>query len=281
MNQGLPEKCLAQVPGRFAIEMIKRGWILRNDIVWHKPNHMPSSVKDRFACSWEHLFLFAKQRRYFFDLDAVRVPHKFLDKLLPAKQPRQNKGHSRKGPPPGKRAMPNKGEAGVLHPEGKNPGDIFRISTRPYPEAHFAVYPEQLCETPIKAGCPALVCCSCGTPKLTRTVGGSVAALNIRARDVQRGRIKSGDRRASGREVSEYCEREYAPKPETELVMGCTCDAGFKPGIVLDPFAGAGTTLVVAKKLGRHFLGIEINPEYVKMARGRLGKVGTKCKTSR
>ena len=56
--------------------MIERGWMLRNKIIWHKPNHMPSSVKDRFANSWEYVFLFVKSRKYFFDLNAVREPHK-------------------------------------------------------------------------------------------------------------------------------------------------------------------------------------------------------------
>ena len=72
---GIPAKCLCAIPERFAIEMINRGWILRNKIIWHKPNHMPTSVKDRFANSWEYLFMFSKSKKYYFDLDAVREPH--------------------------------------------------------------------------------------------------------------------------------------------------------------------------------------------------------------
>lgn len=73
---GLPHKCLMQIPGRFAIKMIERGWILRNDIVWHKLNHLPESMKDRLTSSWEHVYFFTKHPRYYFDLDAVRVSHK-------------------------------------------------------------------------------------------------------------------------------------------------------------------------------------------------------------
>ena len=72
----LPSKCLTCVPERFVLEMINRGWILRNKIIWHKPNHMPTSVKDRFANSWEYLFMFSNSKKYYFDLDAIREPHK-------------------------------------------------------------------------------------------------------------------------------------------------------------------------------------------------------------
>ena len=75
ITKELPPKCLCAIPERFMIEMINRGWILRNKIIWHKPNHMPTSVKDRFATSWEYLFFFSKSKKYFFDLDAVRMPH--------------------------------------------------------------------------------------------------------------------------------------------------------------------------------------------------------------
>jgi len=71
----LPSKCLTCIPERFMIEMINRGWILRNKIIWHKPNHMPTSVKDRFANSWEYLYMFSKSKKYYFDLDAVRERH--------------------------------------------------------------------------------------------------------------------------------------------------------------------------------------------------------------
>ena len=72
---GLKDKDLVGVPWRAALALQADGWWLRNDIIWHKANAMPSSVRDRFSCKYEHVFMFAKQARYFFDLDAVKVPH--------------------------------------------------------------------------------------------------------------------------------------------------------------------------------------------------------------
>ena len=77
-NSDIPSKSLMQLPTRLSIRMAdEQGWLLRNTLIWHKRNHMPSSVKDRLANSYEYVFLFTKQKRYFFNLDAVRVPVKF------------------------------------------------------------------------------------------------------------------------------------------------------------------------------------------------------------
>ena len=65
-NYKLKAKCLAMVPFRFALEMVNRGWILRNVIIWHKPNCMPCSVKDRFTIDFEYLFFFSKSKKYYF-----------------------------------------------------------------------------------------------------------------------------------------------------------------------------------------------------------------------
>ncbi|HEB79113.1 MAG TPA: site-specific DNA-methyltransferase [Rhodospirillales bacterium] len=279
MNQGLPEKCLSLIPQRFVLSMVQRGWILRNDIVWHKPNHMPTSVKDRFACSWEHLFLFAKRSRYYFDLDAVRIPHSSTPKAL-AKANRR----VRRRPSPhlhGCRRCPNPGELQSAHPLGKNPGDywlsptevhssdspasgtktgqesnvghpsdVWPIITRPSTSGHFATYPEALVERPIRAGCPTKVCKRCGTPKLTRRVF----------------------RRAQPATDS-HAQRNpclASTGGTNQIIFVCKCKRGFQPGIVLDPFMGTGTTAVVARRLGRRFIGFELNPRYVRMARKRL-----------
>ena len=71
----ITEKCLCQIPSRFAIEMCERGWILRNRLIWHKPNCMPSSVDDRFTVDYEDIFFFVKSRKYYFDMDSIREPH--------------------------------------------------------------------------------------------------------------------------------------------------------------------------------------------------------------
>lgn len=165
-RQVVRKRSLCQIPARFAIAMTERGWILRNNIVWYKPNHMPSSGKNRLTSSWEHVFLFVKQPRYFFDLDAIRVPHK----TVAAKRSNQTK-EARTRPSPhivGHRLCPNPGKPGSFHPSGKNPGDTWQIHTRPSNTGHFATYPEKLCEQPIQAGCPIRACRRCGTPTLTQ-----------------------------------------------------------------------------------------------------------------
>jgi hypothetical protein len=104
------------------------------------------------------------------------------------------------------------------------------------------------------------------------------SAFNIRVRDVKTGKIKFVDRRASESELEGYNEQSYqAQRKEHVVSEGCSCNAGFRRGIVLDPFMGSGTTAVVARKLDRDFIGFEVNPEYVRMAEARLeGSTRTK-----
>ena len=193
-------KCLCMIPERLAWSLIQDGWILRNKIIWYKPNGMPSSVKDRFTNKHEYIYLFSQSKKYYFDLDAVREPHAESG-IQRMKYPVSDwRGSSGKSSWCQTKDNPDK-HIIDYNPSGKNPGDVFIVNTQPFPEAHFAVFPEKLCEKPIKAGCP-------------------------------------------------------------------------KDGTVLDPFCGAGTTGVVAKKLGRSFIGIEINDDYAEMSRKRIIKVG-------
>lgn len=341
-TQSVPTKSLMGIPWRTANRMVDElGWILRNAIIWKKPNHMPSSVKDRLTNSYEFLFHFVKSEKYYYDLDSIRVPHKThenrpggvvrtrdldynskyngkfdgRDDSEEFNSPRArtqrkrgaNTGENNKEPykdnnphtarltkltgedhpggmispqkradmlgipggaamnnPKGKnpddtfqenldngigvtgnrhRLRPTEGSAGYHkdgknpedavvipsetrpkeklgvpsrfgkgdkhptndprfhHPEGKNPEDYWEITTKPFPEAHFAVFPEALCMNPIKSSCP-------------------------------------------------------------------------KNGIVLDPFCGSGTSLLVAAKLGRRWMGIELNIDYITIAYNRLYKAG-------
>src|SRR5581483_2647323 len=124
-GEGAPAKSLLLGPERLALALIADGWIVRNKIVWAKRNPMPSPVPDRLACTWEVVYLLVRQRDYFFDLDAIRVPHKTL------KKPSGKRGWS---VPPEWRVTPsaNSGldalnaEGRVGHPLGKNPGDVWR-----------------------------------------------------------------------------------------------------------------------------------------------------------
>lgn len=167
-------KSLLGVPWRLAFALQDDGWLIRNDIVWHKPNAMPESVTDRLSTRWEHLFLLAKSRRYYFDLDAIREPLAYPEALergivfggrnggegkVGASAPRGGANRSVYGRPadvpPGQRGPKNGGRGPhhkSVHEAGRNPGDVWALSTRQYPEAHFAVFPPELPLRAIKAG---------------------------------------------------------------------------------------------------------------------------------
>lgn len=188
-------KSLCMIPERFSIEMIDRGWCLRNQIIWQKPNQMPSSAKDRFTVDFEKIFFFVKESdNYYFEqqLDPYTNP---LDRWGGTKL--DANGISNWDAGTGQTAYRKRN----MRPneEGKNMRTVWSINTEPSTEAHFATYPQKLVERMLKAGCP-------------------------------------------------------------------------EKGIVLDPFFGSGTTGIVAKKLNRNYIGIELNPKYVAIAQARLYK---------
>ena len=328
-------KQLLMIPARVAIALQDDGWILRNDIIWHKPNHMPSSVKDRLTCAYEHLFLFAKARRYYFDLDAIRVPHSYPETfgsrpdlgkagdtqyaMSPGKRIGNIKGknpgdvwdiedrkltkHDRavdrtnrsytdplhakeyhpKGKNPGDVLSGSKyleqdhphsirvkgGHTGdYTHPKGKNPGDLWRIQTTPFPGAHFATFPPKLIKPIIKAGCPRWICSRCGKPRTRITMRkGQPPKIGKSKRGEAIDFTGSDTHRKSGQAYQNWLDEN--PK----ITVGwsdCGCEADWVGGIVLDPFAGSGTALRVSRRLGRGFIGIEINPEYAAMCERRV-----------
>jgi len=145
-------KCLLMIPFRFAIEMVNRGWILRNTIIWHKPNCVPSSVKDRFTVDFEYIFFFSKNGKYYFETqyEPWRSTKKSdRDRAIHGHKSYQGKWlHAPKG-----LALPESKVVG--NPlKGRNKRCVWTITTKPFKEAHFAVYPPELIETPIRAGCP-------------------------------------------------------------------------------------------------------------------------------
>jgi DNA modification methylase len=213
--KGLDDWCrpkqLLLVPSHFAIGMCERGWTLRNDIAWLKGNPRPEPVADRFIPSYEHVFMFVKQRRCYLDLDAVRVPKR-----------ERNEGEDR----------------GL----GKNPGDVWRVDTRAFRGAHYAVFPPDLPRAMIRAGVPERVCMSCGRPY--RTVWQPF--------------------RVDGSEGPEQIN------VETDWLPGCRCDAPVRPGVVLDPFCGSGTTLMVAREEGMSAVGVDPVQENAATAEARV-----------
>jgi DNA modification methylase len=217
---GYKNKDLIGVPWILAFALRESGWYLRQEIIWHKPNPMPESVRDRCTKSHESIFLLTKKPKYYFDHLAIMEPAKY-----DGRKDTKAKGSPKYAQITGSQVQgfakeiherwPNKikvrvfgskrqtgtgrndvGNVWVDKP-AKNKRDVWVIPTHPFKEAHFATFPPALITDCIKAGCP---------------VG----------------------------------------------------------GVVLDPFFGSGTTGLVAQQLGRNYIGIELNPEYVKIAQKRL-----------
>jgi site-specific DNA-methyltransferase (cytosine-N4-specific) len=173
-----PMKNLLGIPWRVAFALQDDGWILRNAVVWDKPNAMPESVTDRLSTTYELVFLLSKSRRYRFDLDAIREPLVRPEALTEGIVfGGRNAGESKVGSaarrggahrsvygqpasahPPGTRPQTNCGPTGQQHtgqhPKGRNPGDVWAVPTTPYPGAHFATMPPALARRCVLAGCP-------------------------------------------------------------------------------------------------------------------------------
>lgn len=167
-TSGLPGKNLLGVPWRVAFALQDDGWILRNAIIWHKPNAMPESIKDRLSSRYEHVFLFTKSARYWFDLDPIREPYTTerdaaLNWARPdapkADVPGRRRQHRADRTPyaPGMNPQNGKAATGQRHTwedrGGRNPGDVWVIPTQPFAEAHFACFPPVLPQRCILAGC--------------------------------------------------------------------------------------------------------------------------------
>jgi len=156
----LPKKCMIMQNERLIIRMIDdQGWILRNRIIWNKPNGMPSSVTDRFSNKYEPVYMLVKSKKYWFDLDAVRKPYtEPMNRWGGQKLKANGKSEWDKGT--GQESYRDRDMR--PNPLGKNPGDVWTIPTQPYPESHFATFPTALIEPMIKAACPAEICQVCG-----------------------------------------------------------------------------------------------------------------------
>ena len=195
---------LLGMPWRVAFALEEAGWILRSDVIWHKPNAMPHSAKTRPTTDHEYLFLFSKSGKYYYDADAIREPHVTFSDSSKMRGGRNHFGKRDSTPEKGKNAgntnLHNARWDQAFHPKGRNKRTVWSVPLGKFRDAHFAVFPPKLIEPCILAGSP----------------------------------------------------------------LG---------GIVLDPFFGAGTVGLVATELGRRYVGVELNPEYVAMARRRLANV--------
>lgn len=191
-------KNLLGIPWRVAFALQDDGWLLRSDVIWHKRNALPEPVKDRPSRRHEHVFMFTKMRRNYFDLDAIRVPHTSLGthgKFSTDWRDRPTNGKTKSGEGVGGRVM-------GFSENGKNPGDVWSFSTGVFKGAHFATFPPEI--------------------------------------------------------------------PERAILAGCRAN-----GVVLDPFSGSGTAGMVAKRLGRKYIGIDISEDYLKLSLGTRLQTGT------
>ncbi|MFD6072585.1 DNA-methyltransferase [Amycolatopsis lurida] len=243
-GEGGTKKSLLLGPQRVALRLTRSGWLLRNQVIWAKTNPMPSSVRDRFTTTHEFVYFFTKQSKYYFDLDAVR------EEPLSSTTAR---GRPQQASYPPRRAVPalgggttarinlNEGLAALRtagrgsHPLGKNPGDIWRVATANYRDAHFATFPVELVRRPLLTTCPQRLCTTCGQPWRR-------AAQMLGSRPLSTGRLEAA----------------------------CQCRGESRAGIVLDPFIGSGTVALAAATYNRDWIGIELNPGYAQLARRRI-----------
>jgi len=276
IEQDIPTKSLCLIPQRFAIEMVNRGWILRNTIIWHKPNCMPSSAKDRFTVDFEYVYFFVKSKKYWFEQQFESILTDSIKRELRGNRPNKysKDKHLPKGVHPNTMSQVREYrgydnlEEEVSNRLGRNKRAVWTIPTQPFPEAHFAVYPEELIEIPIKAGCPEFICKKCGKARVTiyKYKGGTIGkSWHNHSKDLEEGMHQS----LGGLD-------KQGDKPYQRVDVGysdCGCNADWESGIVLDPFMGAGTTALVALKQRKRFIGIEIKQEYIDMAKRRIKRV--------
>lgn len=274
---GWQDKCLLLQNYRLAIKMVdEQKWILRDVIIWSKKIYIdkenkaigsaiPSSVRDRCTFTYEPVFMFVKNKKYWTDMYSIGVP--MSSSTLKRVQYKFNpiKGEMEYGmKSSGKETWALKVREG--HKALANSPNVWQINLEPSREEHYAIFPTKLVERLIKMGCPKEVCKKCGKPRERIIKYGEVVSYG----GSNKGKLsKSNDPNIQGWKM---IARQKISLGWTD----CGCNAGFRPGIVLDPFAGICTTGYVARKMNRHFICIELNPKFVEIGRKRLSKFGTR-----
>lgn len=256
---GLKAKDLAAIPWRVALALQADGWYLRSDVIWHKTNPMPESVTDRPTKAHEYVFLLAKSPRYYYDADVIR-------EKATCKKVRGTHGYSHV---PG--GGDNSGLAHLANRGHRNRRTVWSIPTAAWSGAHFATFPPALVEPCIKAGTSERGCCPVCGAQWQRAVdkrrtfeSGSGRAGNLPAG-------KNGPGLQGGGETGDIRRGPVVHVTTTGRHPACDHDAPPVPSLVLDPFAGSGTTLQVARQLGRRSVGLDLSSAYLsEQARARL-----------
>jgi DNA modification methylase len=261
---GLKPKDLVGIPWRVAFALQQDGWYLRADVIWAKPNPMPESVTDRPTKAHEYLFLLAKGERYFYDGEAVKEPHTRdpyggNDGYAPSVKDHHLSSQSAIREGTGRFGNPA---------SGRNRRSVWLIATEPYPEAHFATFPEALVAPCILAGTSeAGACRACGAPweRVVDSIG-IVRRMGPKT-DLK---IAMGLRTQFGGALT----HKSPIVTTTGWRPTCACAAPARPCLVLDPFAGTATVGAVAERLGRAWVAVDLKPEYLALARKRTAQRG-------
>jgi DNA modification methylase len=268
-----PTKSLMLLPERYRIAAVDQlGLIARAVIVWDKPNGLPESVTDRVRRSHEDWVHLTKSPRYFASVDEIREPH-LHPGLGMAPEARRAEGRrgdrATRGAREADRVQGDNSKAG--NPLGKLPGSVWTIPTQPLKVPahlgvdHYAAYPMEWPRQLIKGWSPREVCTACGEGRRPVADAGRVPDRpgRVQGRAVD---ALTGGHGADGRAGSRFT------RTATITGYACACPdttAPTTPGVVLDPFSGTGTTALVAAMLGRHGIGVELNPDYIRLAQWR------------
>ncbi len=259
----LPSKCLVQIPNRFSIEMTNRGWTLRNEIIWHKPSCMPSSIKDRYTVDFEKLFFFTKNRKYHFKQQ--------FEPMISKPHAPGNKFHEDKVSGPndrGGKSQWDDTDRVWSSDRGRNKRTVWSVNPASFKGAHFATYPPELIDGPISAGCPLYVCSKCGKAREEK-----IEQVKHELSENYTGQGKKDYKSAKAENPSDVKRRVLDSMRTENVVVGytdCGCNEDFVAGVVLDPFIGSGTTAEVAMKQDKNWVGIDLNSDYIDIADKRL-----------
>ena len=276
---GIPAKSLMLLPQRYAIGCIDQlGLICRAEVIWSKPNGLPESVTDRVRRSHEQWFHFVKEPRYFSAVDEVREAYhpdsfgKQPGKLAVERRTGKGRGYIDENRDP--------------NPLGKLPGSVWTVPTEPLrvPDHlgvdHFAAFPSEWPRRIILGWSPSGVCEACGEgrrPVYDREIVATRGKANRTERDLAGDPLVAGTARQHGLGV-------YGHYELTRTGYACACPdttAPTRPAVVLDPFAGTGTTPAVAHILGRHGIGVDLSADYLRLAEWRCNDPGLRSKVLR
>lgn len=293
-TSGLKPKDLCGIPWRVAFALQADGWWLRQDIIWAKPNPMPESVTDRCTKAHEYLFLLTKEARYYYDAEAVREPAEY-GRRDTAGDWRGAAYVNQKGPQGNSSGNGGRTSITGKHPEtGRNRRSVWEVATAPFSEAHFATFPPALIEPCILAGTSEKGCCAkCGAPwvrQVEKSGGTTGKSWHSHDNDLSRGQRGGDGKNEAAAGWKDYQVKTIGWKPSCLCCVNDICRSpvackGFGhcrqpyiegewpapvPCTVLDPFGGAGTTGLVADRLQRNAILIELNPTYAEMAERRI-----------